>query len=121
METGLTFIDGKGVGDVEEMVLRDRRRLAQDGIVIPLITIEKEYGKLFAPLEIITRGFTQEEESPEMIEEMVALLTEAIGAMDKEVVSDPDMLKAEARRVLRKHIRKKIERRPMVMPIIFEV
>ncbi|KKM52061.1 hypothetical protein LCGC14_1555180 [marine sediment metagenome] len=121
VETGRTFIDGKGVGDVEEMVLRDRRRLAQDGIVIPLLTIDKEYGKLASPPEIITRGFTQEEESPEMIEEMVALLTEAIGAMDKEVVSDPDMLKAEARRVLRKHIRKKIERRPMVMPIIFEV
>ena len=119
--SGRTFIDGKGVGDVEEMVLRDRRRLAHDGIVILLITIEKEYGRLFAPPEIITRGFTQQEESPEMIEEMVALLTEAIGAMDKDMATDPDMLKEESRRLIRRHIRKKIERRPMVMPIIFEV
>ncbi len=121
VEVGRTFIDGKGVGDVEEMVLRDRRRLAQDGIVILLITIEKEYGKLFAPPEIITRGFTAEEESPEVIEEMVALLTKAIEAMDKSITTDPDMLKEESRRVIRRHIRKSIERRPMVMPIIFEV
>jgi ribonuclease J len=121
VSAGRTFVDGKGVGDVEEMVLRDRRRLGQDGIVIPLITIDKEYGKLASPLEIITRGFTQEEESSELIESMHSLLTEHIESLDKEVATDPDLLKAEARRVIRKHIRKHMERRPMVMPIVFEV
>ena len=119
--TGRTYIDGKGVGDVEEMVLRDRRRMGHDGIIILLITIDKEYGKLTSPPEIITRGFTQEEESPELMDAMLALLIKTIEGLTREVASDSDLLKEEARRAIRRHIRKSMERKPMVLPIVFEV
>jgi ribonuclease J len=121
VEAGRVFIDGKGVGDVEEMVLRDRRRLGHDGIVIPLITIEKEYGKLLSHPEIITRGFIHEGESTEIIDTLVELLSDTIGALDRQITSDPDLLKEETRAVLRRYIRKTMDRRPMVMPIVFEV
>ena len=121
VEAGRVYIDGKGVGNVEEMVLRDRRRLGHDGIIIPLLTIEREYGKLVTDPEIIHRGFVHEGESPELIDTLVEILKQSIGAMDKQMTSDPSLLKEEARRIIRKHVRKTLDRRPMVMPIVFEV
>ncbi len=120
VSAGRVYIDGKGIGDVEEMVLRDRRRLGHDGIVIILVTIEKEYGKLAAPLDIITKGFIHEE-AAETIAELNQMVTNTIAELDVEITSDPALLKAKIRAVLKKHFRNSMKRFPMIMPFIFEV
>jgi ribonuclease J len=119
--SGRVFIDGKGIGDVEEMVLRDRRRLGHDGFVLVLINIEKEKGTLLSTPEIISRGFILEDEYQDVIEGVRELVAEAIGALDREITSDPSLLKARVRSVLKKHFRNTMQRRPMIMPLIFEV
>jgi ribonuclease J len=118
---GRVFIDGKGIGDVEEMVLRDRRRLGHDGFVLILINIEKEKGTLLSPPEIISRGFILENEYQDVIDGVRDLVASAIGDLDREITSDPSLLKARVRSVLKKHFRNTMQRRPMIMPLIFEV
>jgi ribonuclease J len=119
--SGRVFIDGKGIGDVEEMVLRDRRRLGQDGIVLVLITVEKESGKIVPPPDVITRGFILEDTYPEFVNDIKDIISNTIGALDKEVTSDSSLLKAEVRRALKRHFRNTLERRPMILPLVFEV
>jgi len=121
VSAGRVFIDGKGIGDVEEMVLRDRRRLGHDGIVLVLMTIDKEYGNLASPPDIITKGFTHEDDSGGVIDIIQSLVTQTVEELDKEVTSDPSLLKAKIRARLKKHFRNTLQRRPMIMPLIFEV
>jgi ribonuclease J len=121
VNSGRVFIDGKGVGDVEEMVLRDRLRLAHDGIVLILLSIEKLTGNIVSGPDIISRGFVFEDASQEVINDVKELLTDTIKGLDKEVISDSSVLQAKLRNTLKKYLRDKMERRPMIMPIIFEV
>jgi len=118
---GRVYIDGKGIGDVEEMVLRDRRRLGHDGIVLVLLTIEKEKGNLLSAPEVISRGFIAEEEYQEVIEDVRELVAATVAALDRDITSDPALLQAKVRSVLKKHFRNTMDRRPMIMPLIFEV
>ena len=119
--SGRVFIDGKGVGDVEEMVLRDRKWLAHDGIVLALISIEKSSGTMTSPPEIITRGFIQEKSGQEILDEVRDLVAETIGRLDDEIIADKSLLQAEVRRALKKYFRNTMDRRPMIMPIVIEV
>jgi ribonuclease J len=120
-DSGRIFIDGKGIGDVEEMVLRDRLRLAHDGIVIILLGIEKLTGNIISGPDIISRGFVFEDVSHDVIQNVRELLSKTIKEVDKELLSDPSLLKAKLRSTLKKYLRDKMDRRPMIMPIILEV
>ena len=121
VNSGRIFIDGKGMGDVEEMVLRDRLRLAHDGIVLILLGIEKLTGNIISGPEIISRGFVFEDASQEVINSVKELLSNTIKGLDKEIISDSSLLKAKLRSVLKKYLRNTMDRRPMILPIIFEV
>ena len=121
VNSGRIFIDGKGMGDVEEMVLRDRLRLAHGGIVLILLVIEKLTGNIISGPEIISRGFVFEDASQEVINSVKELLSNTIKGLDKEIISDSSLLKAKLRRVLKKYLRDTMDKRPMIMPIIFEV
>ena len=121
VNTGRVFIDGKGMGDVEDMVLRDRRRLAHDGIVLVLITIEKTSGAIISGPEIISRGFIFEDASPEVITDVKELVLNTLEGLDREIIADSALLQAKLRSVLKKYLRNTMERRPMIMPIIVEV
>jgi ribonuclease J len=121
VNSGRIFIDGKGMGDVEEMVLRDRLRLAHDGIVLILLGIEKLTGNIVSGPDIISRGFVFEDASQEVINNVKELLVNTIKGLDKELISDSSLLKAKLRSVLKKYLRDTMDRRPMIMPIIFEV
>jgi ribonuclease J len=121
VNSGRVFIDGKGVGDVKEMVLRDRLRLAHDGIVLILLSIEKLTGNIVSGPDIISRGFVLEDASQEVINDVKELLTNTIKGLDKEVISDSSVLQAKLRNTLKKYLRDTMQRRPMIMPIIFEV
>jgi ribonuclease J len=119
--SGRIFIDGKGMGDVEEMVLRDRLRLAHDGIVLILLAIEKLTGNIVSGPEIISRGFVFEDASQDIINNVRDLLANTIKGIEQEFVSDSSLLKAKLRSTLKKYLRDKMDRRPLIMPIIIEV
>lgn len=119
--SGRIFIDGKGVGDVEAMVLRDRRRLGQDGIVLVIIAVEKLAGKIVSGPDIITKGFVFEDTSPELISDVSSLVSETLKLLDREIMSDSSLIKEKIRSVLKKYLRNKMEKSPMIVPIIFEV
>jgi ribonuclease J len=119
--SGRMYIDGKGMGDVEEMVLRDRLRLAHDGIVLILLAVEKLSGNIVSGPEIISRGFIFEDASPEIINNVRELIITTIKGLDRELLSDASLLKAKLRSTLKKYLRNTMERSPMIMPIIIEV
>jgi ribonuclease J len=119
--SGRVFVDGKGVGDVEEMVLRDRRRLGHDGIVLVLLTIEKDNGTVISGPDLISRGFILEESSQEVFNNIRGFLAASIRELDSEILRDQSLLQAKIRSVLKKHFRNVMGRRPMIMPLIFEV
>jgi len=122
VNSGRTFIDGKGgIGDVEEMVLRDRLRLAHDGIVLILLAIAKPSGTIISGPEIISRGFVFEDASQEIINNVKDLIANTIKGLEREVISDSSLLKAKLRSTLKKYLRDTMDRRPMIMPIIIEV
>ena len=123
VNTGRTFIDGKGggIGDVEEVVLRDRLRLAHDGIVLILLAIAKPSGTIISGPEIISRGFVFEDASQEIINNVKDLIANTIKGLEREVISDSSLLKAKLRSTLKKYLRDTMDRRPMIMPIIIEV
>jgi ribonuclease J len=122
VNSGRTFIDGKGgIGDVEEMVLRDRLRLAHDGIVLILLAIAKPSGTIISGPEIISRGFVFEDASQEIINNVKDLIANTIKGLEREVIADSSLLKAKLRSTLKKYLRDTMDRRPMIMPIIIEV
>ena len=103
------------------MVLRDRLRLAHDGIVIILLAIEKLSGTIVSGPDIISRGFIFEDASQEVISNVKGLLAKTIGGLEREVVSDSSLLKAKLRSTLKKYLRNTMDRRPMIIPVIIEV
>lgn len=121
VNSGRVFMDGKGIGDVEEMVLRDRLRLAHDGIVLILLVIEKLTGNIVSGPDIISRGFVFEDASQDMIYKVKGLLSDTIKNLDQDLLYDTALLKARLRTTLKKYIRNTMERKPMIMPIILEV
>jgi ribonuclease J len=121
VNSGRIYIDGKGIGDVEEMVLRDRMRLAHDGIVLILLGIEKLTGNIVSGPDIISRGFVFEDASQEVMNNVRGLLADTIKEFDSNLISDSALLKARLRNTLKKYLRNTMDRRPMIMPIIFEV
>ncbi|HBR21337.1 MAG TPA: ribonuclease J [Nitrospiraceae bacterium] len=121
VNTGRVFIDGKGVGAVEGMVLRDRRRIAHDGIVLVMIAVEKLTGRIVSGPDIVSRGFVFEDASPELLSDVNNLVSNTLKGLDVEIISDSSLLKAKIRSVLKKYLRNTMERSPMIVPIIFEV
>lgn len=119
--SGRIYVDGKGVGDVEDMVLRDRRRLAHDGIVLIIVGIEKLTGNIVSGPDIVSRGFVFEDASQEIINYVKELVYNSMKELDTEVIADKTLIQARIRSVLKKYLRNAMDRKPMIMPIIFEV
>ncbi len=126
VNSGRVFIDGRDVGGrdvggVEDIVLRDRRRLAHDGIVIILVGIEKLTKKIISGPEIISRGFVFEDVSQDVISEVRDLMAGTLANLDDNIISDTALIQAKLRATLKKYLRNTMDRRPMIMPIIMEV
>ena len=121
VDSGRVFIDGKVAGGVEEMVLRDRMRLAHDGVVIVLLGVEKLTGNIISGPDVISRGFIFEDASPELIADVKEFLSTTIAALDKEIITGSSLLQAKIRSSLKKYLRNVLDRRPLIMPIIMEV
>ncbi len=118
---GSILVDGLGVGDVGNVVLRDRQHLAEDGIVIVVMSLERGSGELLAGPDIVSRGFVYVRESDELMEEARYVVDVAIQNCLDRGVTDWGKLKGATKDVLSDYIWKKTKRRPMILPIIMEV
>jgi ribonuclease J len=121
VETGRVFIDGKGVGDVGEMELRDRRHLANHGLVIVFLALNQGSGAIVSGPEIITRGFIPEDDSEELLQEAKRLVCAMLEEHSREAISDWEELRVEVRKTLRRLFNKTIDRRPLILPVIMEL
>lgn len=119
--SGNTLIDGLGVGDVGNIVLRDRRLLSQDGILIVVVTINKDTKQIAAGPEIISRGFVYVRESEKLFEESTTIVNEIVLKCLKDYIIEWSTLKQNIREALNQFLYEKTKRRPMVLPIIMEI
>ena len=121
VQTGAILVDGLGVGDVGNIVLRDRQHLAEDGILIVVLTLEKYSNQVLAGPDIVSRGFVYVRESEGLMDEAKHVVEEAIeDCMDRRV-TDWGRLKTAIRDSLSEFLWKRTKRSPMILPIIMEV
>ncbi len=118
---GNILVDGLGVGDVGNIVLRDRKHLSEDGLMVVVVTISKQEGKVIAGPDIISRGFVYVRESEDLMEEARNVVKAALNECEKRNITDWSTLKSSIRDSLRKFLYEKIKRNPMILPIIMEV
>ena len=118
--SGNILVDGLGVGDVGNIVLRDRRHLSEDGLIIVVITITKE-GKVVSGPDIISRGFVYVRESEDLIEDAKNVVRKILNDDSRDNLKDWNGLKSDIRDNLRSYIFKNTKRNPMILPIIMEV
>jgi len=121
IEAGRVFVDGKGIGDVGSVVLKDRKHLSEDGMVVVIIGINQASGDLVYGPDIVSRGFVFEDESQDYLEASRTIVLEALNEMSDEMRCDCEELKQTVRQSLRRFFKKSIERRPVILPIIMEM
>lgn len=120
LPNGQVLIDGLGVGDVGSVVLRDRRLLSNDGILVVVVTISKDHKNILAGPDIISRGFVYVRESEELIQEAEKLVREVVEKSINEKIVEWAQIKNNVREVLSSYLYGKTKRRPMILPIIME-
>ena len=121
VEAGRVFVDGYGVGDVGSIVLRDRQHLAEDGLIIVVVTIESESGAVVAGPDIVSRGFVYVRESEALMEEARQIVKRALDDCQDRNIREWSALKINIKDQLSSFIYKKTKRGPMILPIIMEI
>ncbi|EIW18552.1 MULTISPECIES: ribonuclease J [Pelosinus] len=121
VSSGIVLIDGLGVGDVGNIVLRDRRQLSQEGILIVVITMDKQGGCVVAGPDIVSRGFVYVRESEQLMDEAKNKVRQTLDKCELNNVTEWAMIKSSVRDTLGKYLYEKTRRRPMILPIIMEV
>ncbi|MFA6956437.1 MAG: ribonuclease J [Thermoanaerobaculia bacterium] len=117
---GKVFIDGQSE-EVATVVVRDRQHLAEDGFVIVVVALDMQSGRLAREPEIITRGLVHVDESPEVMALMRAQVNEVLSASGFEELHDPEIVQEKLRAALKRFFRKKLNRRPMILPVVWEM
>ena len=118
---GKVFVDGTGVGDVGSVVLRDRKHLAQDGMIVVCVNISGQDGTIVSGPDIITRGFIYVKESEDLMEELRYVVLEAIERCERKRVRDWTAIKGAIKNDLSGYLYKTTKRNPMILPVIMEV
>ncbi len=121
VETGRVLVDGKGIGDVGALELRDRRHLANHGMVTAVLGVNSRSGEIVYGPELLTRGFVPEEDSRDYLEQAAAAVREVLTEHSLEAISDWEELRVEVRKALRRFFNRTIQRRPLIVPIIMEL
>jgi ribonuclease J len=121
VEVGKVFVDGKSVGDVEDVVLRDRKQLSEDGMVIPVMVINERTGEVVSGPDIISRGVFFEEKMGRLLEQAKEVVKDAFEGFSVESKADYLAVEDEVRRALKRFFRKEINRRPVIIPVIIEM
>ena len=118
---GKVFVDGTGVGDVGSVVLRDRKHLAQDGMIVVCVSISSQDGGVITGPDIITRGFVYVKESEELMEELREVALEAIDRCSRKHIRDWTAIKSAIKNDLSGYLFKTTKRNPMILPVIMEI
>ncbi|MBU3805817.1 MAG: ribonuclease J [Candidatus Fournierella pullistercoris] len=118
---GAVMVDGLGVGDVGNVVLRDRRHLSEDGLVIVVATVDSATGEVVAGPDLVSRGFVYVRESEELMEEARRLVSQCLDRCTEEHVRDWNSVKTRVRETLSSYIYRKTKRSPMILPVLMEV
>lgn len=121
VQSGKVLVDGFGVGDVGSIVLRDRKHLSQDGIIIVVVSIDRASGIVISGPEIISRGFVYVRESEELMDESRKILGDALSKCSSQDLREWNALKTRLRDTLSDYIYEKTKRSPMILPIIMEI
>ena len=121
VHTGAVLVDGLGVGDVGNIVLRDRQHLAEDGLIVVVVTIESESGAVVAGPDIVSRGFVYVRESEALMEEARQIVKRALDDCQDRNIREWSALKINIKDQLSSFIYKKTKRGPMILPIIMEI
>jgi ribonuclease J len=120
-QAGMTFVDGLGVGDVGGEVLRDRRKLASDGVVVVVLSVDSQTGELISGPDVVNRGFVHDETSADILDEARLRVIEAVKETAQVHVTDPSALQQNVRRVLKRYFGEVTQRKPVILPLIMEV
>ncbi len=120
VETGRVCVDGKGVGDVGAVVLKDRRHLAEDGMIVVMLGICIANGAIIYGPELLSRGFVYEDEQQDYLEQARQAVLQAVMESSPEARTDVEELKGLMRQTVKRFVKKSRERRPMVLPVIIE-
>lgn len=120
VQTGEILVDGLGVGDVGNIVLRDRQNLAENGIIIVVLTLEKYSGQLVAGPDIVTRGFVYVREAEELLDEAREIVSESVQTCMDKNITDWSKIKNIIKDDLSEYLWKKMKRNPVILPIIME-
>ncbi|MFN8624667.1 MAG: ribonuclease J [Candidatus Binatia bacterium] len=118
---GRVFVDGKGIGDVEDVVLRDRRHLSADGLVVVILGIDKHSGELIAGPDLISRGFMFEEQGQAYFERAKSVVVETLQQITAESRTESQEVKEEVRKALKRFFTRTLERRPVILPFVMEM
>jgi len=121
LTAGRVLVDGLGVGDVGNIVLRDRKHLSQDGLIVVVVTISRETGGVIAGPDIISRGFVYVRESEELIEQARQVVKDTLDKCEQQNITDWATLKTNIKDELRNFLYEKTKRNPMILPIIMEI
>ena len=121
VQSGIVLVDGLGVGDVGNIVIRDRQMLSENGMILVVFSLDSKTGKLVGGPDIITRGFVYVRESEDLMEEIRAFSKEQILKLEKEGVKEWSTIKGKVRDSLCDFVYKRTRRNPMILPIITEV
>jgi ribonuclease J len=115
---GRVFVDGKGVGDVDKPVLRDRRHLSEDGMVLAVVVVDRKTGELLAPPDIISRGFIQEKERDNLLEYAKCVVLEVLEEVEIGPAVNWSEVSERIKRELRRFFNTVVERRPVILPVV---
>ena len=118
---GMVLVDGLGVGDVGPVVLRDRKLLARDGILMCVLTIDARSGEILAGPDLISRGFVYEEQSRDFLDEAADRVYDALQELERDQVTEWTTIKKVCRRALGQFVWERTRRRPMILPVIMEI
>ncbi|MDP3953405.1 MAG: ribonuclease J [bacterium] len=121
VDTSYVMVDGLGIGDVEEVVLRDRRMLSADGMVVLIVTIDRRSGRVLKNPDIISRGFIYLRDNQELLKEIRRRIRGIVGRIPKGKTGESDYLKSLFRDQIGQFIYRKTERRPMILPVVIEI
>lgn len=121
VEAGFVFVDGLGIGDVGDEVLRDRRVLADEGVVVCVVTIDSYNGDILAGPDVISRGFVFGDESSEFLEEARQVVRDALHNLADDEISDYTAVRRKVRKSLGSFVWKRTGRRPIILPVVTEV
>jgi ribonuclease J len=118
---GMTLVDGLGIGDVGEVVLRDRRKLSADGVVVVVVAVDGHHGQVLSGPDIVNRGFVFDETSGDILEEARERVMLSLRDSAQAEVVDRGVLEQNIRRVLGKYFYEVTQRKPVILPVIVEV